>query len=91
MYWTVEFIRSIDWNSPLAVILIGLMTILAITRKWFMLAITLLVITLCRGLCYMQLNRQLIPDTSLTLAMVIYISGGIIVASLAALEFFVKE
>ncbi len=87
----VEFLQTVDWNSPPAVVVIVLLSILAMMRRWFLLGMCLLVVTLGRGLCYLQLNRELLQDSSLTLATVIYISGGIILASLAAVEFFVRE
>jgi hypothetical protein len=60
-------------------------------RKWFLLAITLLVITLGRGFCCLQVSRQVLPDSGLTAATIVYIAGSIVVISIAAVEFFVKE
>jgi hypothetical protein len=91
MYWTVDFLRSVDWNSPQVVLVTALLMILAVMRKWFLLAMSLLVITLGRGLCYLQLSREAMSDGALTLATVIYVTGGIVVISFAAVEFFVKE
>jgi len=91
MYWTVDFLRSVDWNSPQVVLVTALLMILAVMRKWFLLAMSLLVITLGRGLCCLQLSREAMSDGALTLATVIYVTGGIVVISFAAVEFFVKE
>ncbi|MFH0778480.1 MAG: hypothetical protein V2A71_07590, partial [Candidatus Eisenbacteria bacterium] len=60
MLGVIEFLKSIDWNSPQAAALGVLLTLLAILRRWFLLAITILVFTLARGLCYLQLNREVI-------------------------------
>lgn len=86
-----EFLQNVDWNSPPAVVLIALLMVLAVLRKWALLAMSLLVITLGRGLCCLQLNHELISETGLTLAMLVYVTGGIVVVSMAAVEYFVKE
>ena len=65
MYSIVDFLGGIDWASPQAAAVVVLLTILSLLRKWFILTMTLLVITLGRGLCYLEMNRQLLADTNL--------------------------
>ncbi len=91
MSWMSDFLSRVDWNSPLALLLTALLMILAVMRKWFLLAMTLLVITLGRGLCSLQLSCAVLPNNGLTLATVVYVTGGIVVITIAAVEFFVKE
>ncbi len=91
MYAIAEFLKGVDWNSPHIVVLTVLLLVLAIMRKWFLLAMTLLVITLGRGLYFLQASRAEMPDSGLTLATLVYVAGGIIVISFAAVDFFVKQ
>ena len=91
MSWITDFLQGVDWNSPQALLLTALLMILAVMRKWFLLAMTLLVITLGRGLCCIQITRGAMPGNGLTLATVVYVTGGIVVITFAAVEFFVKD
>jgi len=91
MSWITDFLQGVDWNAPQALLLTALLMPLAIMRKWFLLAMTLLVMTLGRGLYSLQSSRGAMPDNGLTLATVVYVAGSIIVISFAAVEFFVKE
>ncbi|MBN1504094.1 MAG: hypothetical protein JW952_03430 [Candidatus Eisenbacteria bacterium] len=91
MYWLIDFLRNVDWNSPQMLALTALLLILGIMRKWFLLAMSLLVITLGRGLCSLQMSCAEIPDNGIRLATLVYLIGGTIVVSIAAVEFFVKE
>jgi len=91
MYWITEFLRGVDWNSPPVIALTALLMILAIMRKWFLLAMSLLVITLARGLGSLQVTCATVPDGGFKLATLIYVAGSIVVITLAAVEFFVKE
>jgi len=91
MLWITDFLTGVDWNSPLVLFLTALVMTLAIMRKWFLVAMTLLVITLGRGLCSLQASRGGMADGGLTLATVVYVVGSIVVITFAAVDFFVKE
>jgi hypothetical protein len=91
MSWITDLLTGVDWNSPLVLALTGLVMILAIMRKWFLVAMTLLVITLGRGLCSLQISRGSMTDSGLTLATIVYVAGSIIVITFAAVDFFVRE
>ena len=86
----VEFIRSVNWESPGAVTVVVLLTILSIMRKWYLVTMLLFVVTLGRGLCYLNLNRELL-GSSLTAATLVYLIGAVIMIVFSAVEFSVKE
>jgi hypothetical protein len=92
--WTmaliVEFIRTVNWESPGAVIVVALLTILSILRKWYLVTTLLLVVTLGRGLGYLHLNRELL-GSNLTAATLIYLVGAVVMIVFAVVEFFVRE
>ena len=90
MAFIVEFLRGINWESPGAVTVVVLLTILAIMRRWYLLTMLLLVITLGRGLCYLNLNRELL-SSHLTVVTLVYLVGGVLMSIIATVEFFVKE
>ena len=91
MYWISGFLRGVDWNSAPVIVLTALLMTLAITRKWFLLAMSLLVITLARGLGSLQVSCAAMPNDGFKLATLVYVAGSIIVITFAAVEFFVKE
>ena len=86
----VESLRGVNWESPGAVIVVVLLTILSIMRKWCLVTMLLLVVTLGRGLCYLHLNKELL-GSSLTAVTLVYLIGAVIMIVFSALEFFVKE
>ena len=87
MYSIVDFLHGIDWASPQVAAVIVLLTILSILRKWFLLTLTLLVITLGRGLCYLAMNRQLLADTHLSVVTIVYFTGGTFITAVASVQF----
>jgi hypothetical protein len=91
MYAVVAFIRNIDWASPQAVAVVVLLAIFAILRRWYLLVITPLVVTLRRGLCHLQLNRELLSESNLTLATVVYLVGGMAIVTVGTIEFLTKD
>lgn len=91
VYGVIAIIRNIDWASPQAAAIVVLLTIFALLRRWVLLSMTLLVITLARGLCHLQLNRELLSDDSLTLATLVYVVGGIVVVTVGAMQFLTKN
>jgi hypothetical protein len=90
MVLIVEFIRSVNWESPGAVTVLVLLTILSIMRKWYLVTMLMLVVTLARGLCYLQLNRDLLGG-NLTTVTLVYVVGGVIMIAFGAVEFFAKN
>jgi hypothetical protein len=86
----VEFIRTVNWESPGAVIVVALLTILSILRKWYLVTTLLLVVTLGRGLGYLHLNKELL-GSNLTTATLIYLAGAVLMIVFAVVEFFVRE
>ena len=85
-----QFMNGVNWDSPGPVAVIILLTILAIMRKWYLVTLLMLIITLGRGLGYLHLNRELL-SSHLTSVTLVYLVGGMLMTVIAAVEFFVKE
>jgi len=90
MDYVFQFFSSIEWDSPAAVTVVVLFTILAVLRKWHLVTLLMLIITLGRGLGYLHLNKELL-SSHLTSVTLVYLVGGVVMTILATVEFFVKE
>ena len=86
----VEFIKGVNWDSPGPVLIVVLLTILTILRKWYLVTMLMLVTTLGRGLCYLNMNREIL-SSHLTAVTLVYLVGGVVMSVFAAIEFFVRE
>jgi hypothetical protein len=86
----VALIRSINWESPGAAVVVVLLTILSIMRKWCLVTMLLLLVTLGRGLSYLHVNKELL-GSNLTTVTLIYLIGAVLMTIFAAVEFFLKE
>lgn len=85
-----QIISGVNWDSPAAVTVVVLFTILAILRKWHLVTLLMLIVTLGRGLNYLHLNKELL-SSHLTSVTLVYLIGGVVMSLLATVEFFVKE
>jgi len=85
-----QLIRNINWDSPGPILVVVLMTVLAIMRKWYLLTMLLFLITLSRGLCYLHMNSDIL-GSRLTAVTLVYLAGGVLMSVFATIEFFVKQ
>lgn len=85
-----ELVRAINWDSPGPIVIVVLLTVLAIMRKWYLLTMLLFLITLGRGLCYLHMNRDILAS-HLTTVSLVYVVGGVVMSVFATIEFFVKQ
>jgi hypothetical protein len=86
----LALIRSINWESPGAVVVVVLLTTLSIMRKWYLVTMLLLLVTLGRGLSYLHMSKELL-GSNLTTVTLIYLIGALLMIVFATVEFFIKE
>lgn len=83
----IEYVRGLDYQGP-AMFVIVFLALLAVFRKWSILLFTLLVIVLGWGAKDLIILNLQNDSTIVSLPLLIYGAGGVIIVVLVLLSFY---
>ena len=86
-----ETIQGIDWNDPKISLILSLLAVLAVLRKWRLVMMMVLLIAFGKGLRYFLVTEGILEDRVSQVCMIFYLLGGIFIFVVAVVEFFIGE
>lgn len=89
--FTIRFINEIDWKDPKVSLILALLAIFALLRRWFLLLTLIFLIVFGEGLFYLLSKRGYPPSTLENIGLGIYFGCGILLAVIAFYDFFIKD
>lgn len=89
--FAIRFINEIDWKDPKVALILVLLAIFALLRKWFLLLTLIFLIVFGQGLFYILSKRGYPPSTLENIGLGIYLGCGILLAVVAFYDFFLKD
>jgi hypothetical protein len=87
----IESLREINWNDPKVSVVLSLLALLSIFRKWRLVVMLLLLVALGKGLRYFLVTEGMLGDRVGQICMVFYLMGGIFIFIVAVIQFFFSE
>ncbi len=87
----VEALQEIDWGDPKVSVVLSLLGILGILRKWKLVIMLVLLIALGTGLRYFLVTEGMLSDRVGQICVAFYILGGIFIFIVALIQFFFSE
>ncbi len=88
---TIRFINEIDWKDPKVALILVLLSIFALLRKWFLLLTLIFLIVFGQGLFYLLSKRGYPASMLENIGLGIYLGCGIFLAVVAFYDFFFKD
>ena len=89
--FAIRFIHGIDWREPKVALVLILLAIFALLRRWFLLLTIIFLVVFGEGLYYI-LSKRGYPATMLEdIGLVIYLGCGIFLAVVTFHNFFLKD
>lgn len=82
--------QAIDWNGPVWIVLV-IFVILLLMRRWSILLLTMLIIVLAWGAQDMMITNLDTNRPIVSVPLLIYAVGGVIVVILAIISFFKSD
>jgi hypothetical protein len=89
--FTLRFISEIDWKDPKVALILILLSIFALLRKWFLLLTLIFLIVFGEGLFYLLSKRGYPVSMLENIGLGIYLGCGIFLAVVAFHNFFFKD
>ena len=89
-----DWIRSLsgwNWNDPRIIVLVTMIAIVSLLRRWSLILLLVLVLVLGQGLEYLLSYTSLNPEFTHGLVIGVYVFGGLILLFLAIAHFLTKE
>jgi len=89
--YAIRFINEIDWKDPKVALILVLLSIFALLRKWSLLLTLIFLIVFGKGLFYILSERGYPVSMLENIGLGIYIGCGIFLAVVAFHNFFFKD
>lgn len=89
--FTIRFINEIDWKDPKVALILVLLSIFALLRKWSLLLTLILLIVFGEGLFYILSKRGYPVSMLENIGLGIYLLCGIFLVIVAFHNFFLKN
>jgi hypothetical protein len=89
--FTIRFINEIDWKDPKVALILVLLSIFALLRKWSLLLTLILLIVFGEGLFYILSKRGYPVSTLENIGLGIYLLCGIFLVVVAFHNLFLKN
>ncbi len=89
--YAIRFINEIDWKDPKVALILVLLSIFALLRKWSLLLTLLFLIVFGEGLYYILSKRGYPASMLEDIGLGIYIGCGIFLVAVAFYNFFLKD
>ncbi|HEX7079023.1 MAG TPA: hypothetical protein VF363_11420 [Candidatus Eisenbacteria bacterium] len=81
----------LDWRNPWIIALFIVVAIIALVRRWSLVLLLVLLVTLAEGLQYLLAHSSLGPEFNRGVVIGVYAFGGILFLFLAIAHFLTKE
>ena len=85
------FLFPPNWSDPRVVILVIIIVILALVRRWSFVLLMALFLALAQGLEYLLSNSTVGPEFTKGSVIGVYVFGGILLLFMAIAHFVTKE